>query len=70
VALLGALGVKEHKVLFLTAQADANLLKSCRNIPNLTVRRATDVTAYDVLNCEIILMTQNGLAQIEEVLGR
>lgn len=69
VSILDLLGLKGKKVLFLTAKADENLLKSCRNIPNLTVKPARDVPAYDVLNCEVVLMTRSALAQIEEVLG-
>ncbi|UCE18182.1 MAG: 50S ribosomal protein L4 [Gemmatimonadota bacterium] len=69
VSVLNLLGIGDKKVLFLTAGADANLLKSCRNIPNVTVKPARDVPAYDVLNCEVILMTRHALAHIEEVLG-
>ena len=68
-AVLGVLGIQDKKVLFLTAGADENLLKSCRNIPNVTVRPARDVPAYDILNCEVVLMTRSALAQVEEVLG-
>ncbi len=68
-SMLAALDLKGKKVLFLPAQASEHLLKSCRNIPHLMVRRAGDVPAYDLLNCEMILLTRSGLAQIEEVLG-
>jgi large subunit ribosomal protein L4 len=68
-AVLDVLGIQDKKVLFLTAAADENLLKSCRNIPNVTVKSARDVPAYDILNCEVVLMTRSALAQIEEGLG-
>ena len=67
--LLQRLDLHRTKVLFLTAEPDENLLKSCRNIPTLTVKRARDVAAYDVLNCETVLFTKRALEQIEEVLG-
>lgn len=70
VSLLHTLGLHDKKVLFLTATADETVLKSCRNIPNLTVKPARDVPAYDVLNCEAVLMTRSALAQIGEALGR
>lgn len=70
ISVLDALGLQNKKVLFLIEKANENLLKSCRNIPNLIVKQARDVPAYDVLNSEMILMTKSGLAQIEEVLGR
>ena len=69
VSVLDVLGIHDKKILFLTAGAEENLLKSCRNIPNMTVKPARDVPAYDVLNCEVILMTRGALEQIEEVLG-
>ena len=69
VSVLDVLGIHNKKVLFLTAGADENLLKSCRNIPNVTVRPARDVPVYDVLRCEVVLMTKSALKHIEEVLG-
>ena len=69
ISLLDVLGILNKKVLLLTAGTDENLLKSCRNISNVTVKPACDVPAYDVLNCEIVLMTRSALAHIEEGLG-
>jgi large subunit ribosomal protein L4 len=66
---LQRINLHRKKVLFLTAEAEENLLKSCRNIPNLTIKRARDVAAYDVLNCETLLLTKGALEQMEEVLG-
>jgi large subunit ribosomal protein L4 len=66
---LHKLDLHQKKVLFLTVDADENLLKSCRNISNLTVKRARDVAAYELLNCETVLLTKSALEQIEEVLG-
>ena len=66
---LQKMNLHHKKVLFLTAEADETLLKSCRNIPNLTVKRARDVAAYDVLESETVLFTKRALEQIEEVLG-
>ena len=69
ISILERLGLKEKNVLLLTAEIDENFIKSCRNIPKLTVKRACDVPAYDVLNCETVLLTTKAVAQIEEVLG-
>jgi len=68
-ACLEALKLNQKKVLFLTVEPDENLMKSCRNISNLTVKPARDVATYDVLHCETILLTQEALKRIEEVLG-
>jgi large subunit ribosomal protein L4 len=69
VLFLRKLDLEQKKVLFLTVDADQNLLKSCRNIPNLTVKRARDVAAYELLKCETVLFTKKALEHIEEVLG-
>jgi large subunit ribosomal protein L4 len=69
ISLLNALDLQDKKVLFLIAKAEENLLKSCRNVSNIIVRQAREVAAYDVINSEVILLTKESLAQIEEVLG-
>lgn len=47
--ILMALKTYRDKVLFLYSKKDENLVRSCRNIENLTLKLCTDVNAYDVL---------------------
>lgn len=67
VAILGALNLLDKKVLLLVDGYDQNLLKSCRNIPDLEVRPATGVSAYELLNAEVLLIIRGALGKIEEV---
>ena len=36
-----------------------NILKSARNIPTVTIRRALDVNAYDILQPKRLIFTQS-----------
>ena len=64
--MLSALGLKEEKSLYLVSSPSPEILKSSRNISNLTVRRAKDVCTYDILNSDVLLISRNGLRDIEE----
>jgi len=48
--LLASLKIYGEKVLFLCAGADQNVIKSCRNIKNMAVKRSVDFNTYDVLS--------------------
>lgn len=65
--ILKNLKLDNKKVLLLTADYDAMVVRAGRNIPNLIIRQATDVSTYDILNCEILLIQQNALDKITEV---
>lgn len=68
--LLQNLEVSGLRVLFLGADKEDNLYKSCRNINNLTFKPAQLVNPYDLLKCEYLLITQRALRKIEEVFSR
>ena len=55
------------KVLVVTAQADANVVKSGRNIPGCEVTFANLINVYDVLNAKKLVVDQEALRKIEEV---
>ena len=55
------------KVLVVTAAADANVVKSGRNIPGCEVTFANLLNVYDVVNAKKLVVDQAALAKIEEV---
>ena len=55
------------KVLVVTAAADANVVKSGRNIPGCEVTFATMLNVYDVVNATKLVVDKAALATIEEV---
>lgn len=65
VAILQALNLSAKRVLFLVDIPDDNLLKSCHNIPGLEVRLATGMSAYELLNSEVLLISKGALSKIE-----
>ena len=65
-AFLKAVGA-EGKALVVTAAADANVVKSGRNIPGCEVTFANLLNVYDIVNAEKLVVDQAALAKIEEV---
>ena len=63
---LKAVGV-EGKALVVTAAADANVVKSGRNIPGCEVTFANVINVYDVINANKLVVDKAALAKIEEV---
>ncbi len=68
VELLSKLGVAERKVLLLTAgDASArNVYLSGRNLPRVQIMRFADVTAYEILWAEVVVVELPALADATE----
>jgi len=65
-AFLTAVGVT-GKALVVTAEADANVVKSGRNIPGCEITFANLINVYDVVNAGKLVVDKAALAKIEEV---
>ena len=63
---LAAVGA-EKKPLVVTAESDANVVKSGRNIPGCEVTFANLINVYDVINAEKLVVDQAALQKIVEV---
>ena len=63
---LNAVGA-EGKALVVTAVADANVVKSGRNIPGCEITFANLINVYDIVNANKLVVDQAALAKIEEV---
>jgi large subunit ribosomal protein L4 len=70
VEVLDKLGLTGKKALLVLDQADVNVVKSCRNLPNVRTTLAHLVTPYELLNCDALLVTETGLARMKEVFVR
>ena len=57
----------DTKALVVTAEADANVVKSGRNIPGCEVTFANVINVYDVVNANKLVVDKAALAKIEEV---
>lgn len=67
-AVLAALGLDGRKVLFLTAEHDDVLVRSGRNIPTLTVRRAADASTVDLMGAQVLLLQESAVERLTETL--
>jgi len=68
--LLSRLGLADKRTLLVLDKADANVVKSCRNIPNLHTTLAHQIHPYDLMNCDMLLVTADGLDRMKEVFVR
>lgn len=59
----------EHKVLLLVSDRDDNVYLSARNIGNLKLASASNLSVYDLLNADKVVVTATALAKIQEVYG-
>ena len=62
VGVLGAIGLKGKKVLFVTPHSQATMVKSCRNIPGVKIMPANSVSTYDVVSADTVLLTEKAVA--------
>ena len=65
-AFLSAVGAS-GKALVVTAAADANVVKSGRNIPGCEITFANVINVYDVVNAGKLVVDKAALQKIEEV---
>jgi large subunit ribosomal protein L4 len=69
-ATLAKLGLADKRTLLVLGQADENVVRSCRNLPQLRTTLAHQVNPYDLLDCDAVLLTRDGLARMQEVFAR
>jgi large subunit ribosomal protein L4 len=67
--VLDRLGLGGKRTLLVVDRADANLLKSCRNLRNLRTTLAHQLNPYQVLTSDVLLVTASGLERMKEVFG-
>ena len=67
-ALLKGLEV-DKKALIVTAEADEKVYKSARNIKGVTPTHVGTLNTYDVLNHDVVILSKDAVAKIEEVLA-
>ena len=68
VSVLDNLDAKDQKVLIVLDNITDNVYKSARNIPGVRVVDSTQVTVYDVLNSNKVILQEDAVSQVEEVL--
>jgi len=69
-AMIGRLGLDGKHTLLVLDKADENVVKSCRNLQNVDTMLADQVTPYQLLRCDAVLMTSGSLERMKEVFKR
>ncbi|MGR3809859.1 50S ribosomal protein L4 [Jiulongibacter sp. NS-SX5] len=67
VSFLNSVGVN-GKSIFVVDGNENNLYKSARNIPKTLVTEKNELSTYDLVNAENILISENALAHLESIL--
>jgi large subunit ribosomal protein L4 len=62
--------IYQKRVLLLFEGKTEHLVKSCRNIKGLTVKRSVLVNPFDLVWAEHVLITPDALKKLEEVFGQ
>ncbi|MBN1155859.1 50S ribosomal protein L4 [candidate division KSB1 bacterium] len=64
--ILKNIKLDNEKTLFVIPEYDKDKIRASSNIPNLTIRVASDLNPYDILNCSTMLLQKSTLEKIEE----
>jgi len=54
-----ALKIGEKKTLLVMAEYNDNLYLSTRNVPNIASSLLADVNTYDIVNADVLILTEN-----------
>jgi len=69
-AVLKTLGLDGKRTLLVLGEHDEMVWKSCRNLRHLTTTLADRLNAYELLDCEAVLLTKGALDRVTEVFAR
>jgi large subunit ribosomal protein L4 len=61
--------LKAEKALIVTAQIDANVSKSARNIPGVAIMASEGLNVYDILAHINLVLTKEAVGKVEEALA-
>lgn len=62
---LGALGVRGVRALLVPGEPDAALVRSAANLPDVQVRPAVELSEYDVLACDRLVLDEAAVQVLE-----
>jgi len=66
--ILAGLGV-DSSALIVTKEAEGNVVKSARNLPQIKTSPASLLNVVDLLSCKMLLMTETAVRRTEEIWG-
>lgn len=69
-AVLATMGLHGKRTLLVLGEHDEMLWKSCRNLRHLRTTLADRLNAYELMECETVLLTAGALRRLTEVFAR
>ncbi|MFI3330718.1 MAG: 50S ribosomal protein L4 [Rikenellaceae bacterium] len=69
IAMTASLKMEGKKILIVTEDTNLNLLLSARNLSNIRVILASNLSTYDVMNAGLMLVTEASVNVINEMLA-
>ncbi len=67
ISILKNLGLDSKSVLVVLPERKDSIILSTRNIPRVSVTRSADLNTYDVMKYNVLLMTKEAAARLEEI---
>ena len=61
-----ALNVADKKTLLVLPEYNDNLYLSTRNVPNIASTLLTDINTYDIINADVLVITENAVKILSE----
>lgn len=68
--MLSALELSNRKTLLILGSQDKNVYLSSRNIPKVAVTTADEVTTYELINADIVLISETAITKLENLLNK
>lgn len=69
-ALLSAFSLSNKKTLLILPANDKNVYLSGRNIPKVNITTADEVNTYDLINAEVLLISETAVSKLENLLNK
>ncbi len=70
IAFLGALQVAGRKTLLILPDVNLNVVKSSRNVPKAKVVTANQVTTYDLMHADRLLISTDALTRLQTLVDK
>ena len=64
--LIGSIGLKEKKVLWVFDRMEPNAWKSARNLARVMATESRTLHTYALMNCDCLILTEEGLKSLAE----
>ena len=66
---LKMLSIIKKRSLFFIGENDQNLLLSSRNVNNSSVKNIADISTYDIIKSDNLILTENSIDKLKSILN-